>query len=845
MFRGLGVSDLPLIVQRVVFCCLCGLGFAVSTAHADRVGAVQPRLAAEPVQPPSSWQTRRDYSRFPVSHAITLPAMARAEAVARLEPRKPGAPFQIGFSRDLPEAPQGDLAGTAQWIALPEGGRVASFSVRSPEAESVRLGMRAELPEGARMRFFEVGRPDSRYPVFKWSDFIRKGQSPGHASADTRPRTRWSPSIPGDVVGVEIEIPPWADPTEVSFRIVGVSHIHRSPSELSRPGSFVRKNAAACDPVQAVCRSLPSCPSSAVARLTFTLDDGNTYVCTGTAVNSTRPRDDNFDAPFVLTANHCINSQRAADTIETSWHYEYGTCGGATLRQDSESLSGGADLVANDADSDGSLLRLRLRAGLPGGVCLAAWDASSGWQDGTDVVSLHHPEGDVKEWAGGSIERTGRSVLDDDVVDTIDVIWSEGSTRPGSSGAGLFTPGSDGDDVLIGLLVGGPEDDCSKDSYGRFDRFFANHAGVHLIPADPPPVDDHGGSADAATGVLTGSETAGRIDDGSDSDVFRVDIVEPGTLTVYTTGPLDTFGRLKREDGSTIDFNDDGGHQFNFRIEAEVVAGTYYVKVTGFDHTEVGEYRLHVEFVSAAASTEVLVPLFLSASALDTDGRQGFVRVFNRSERSGEVRISATDDGGEQAGSVTLSIGKFETRPFNSQDLEEGNREKGLSGSTGPGTGDWRLEFESELDIEVAAYIRTKDGFLTAMHDLVIVEDRTGAHHVPVFNPASNTAQRSRLRLINPDPDSAVDVTITGYHDHGEAGLTPVELRLLAGAVRTLDALQLENGDPDLTGRFGDGAGKWRLFIEAEGEIHVVNLLDSESGDLTNLSLPGRDNYSQ
>ena len=831
------------MVQRVVFCCLCGLGFTVSTAHAERMGAVEPRLATEPVQPPSSWQTRRDYSRFPVSHAIALPAMAKAEAAARLEPGKPGAPFQIGFSRELPEAHRGDLARTARWIALPEGGQVASFSVRSSEAESVRLGVRAELPDGAMMRFFEAGRSDSRYPVFKWSDFIRKGQPPGHASADARPRTRWSPSIPGDVVGVEIEIPPSADPTDVSFRIVGVSHIHGSPAETSRPGSIVRKNAATCDPVEAVCKSLPSCPGSAVAKLEFTVGDGNTYVCTGTAVNSTRSTFDNFDTPYLLTANHCINSRSAADSIETIWRYEYSTCGGATLRQDSVRLPGGADLVTNDADSDGSLLRLR--EGLPNGVCLADWDGIGGWLDGTEVASLHHPEGDVKEWAGGRIEKTGWSLLDDDAVDTIDVVWSEGSTRPGSSGAGLFTPGSDGDDVLIGLLAGGPEDDCSKDSYGRFDRFFANHAGVHLIPTDPPPVDDHGGTADEATGVLIGSETAGRIDDGSDSDVFRVGIVEPGTLTVYTTGPLDTFGRLKREDGSTIDYDDDGGHQFNFRIEAEVETGTYYVKVTGFDHTEVGSYRLHVEFLSAAASTEVLVPLFLSASALGTDGRQGFVRVFNRSERSGEVRITAIDDGGEQAESMTLSIGMLETRPFNSQDLEQGNPEKGLARGTGPGMGDWRLEFDSELDIEVAAYIRTKDGFLTAMHDLVIVEDRTGAHHVPVFNPASNTDQRSRLRLINPDPDRAVDVTVTGYDDDGKKGRTAVELRLLAGAVRTLDALQLENGDPDLTGRFGDGAGKWRLFIEAEGEIHVVNLLDSKTGDLTNLSLPGRDNYSQ
>ena len=843
MFHRPGIFELVPAVRRLALCLLCGPGLVISAAHADRLGAVEPRLAAEPAQPPSSWQTRRDYSRIPVSHAVTLDALDKDEVAARLEPGTPDTPFQIGFSRELPEAQRVDLAGAAQWTALPGGSRVASFSVLSPGARSVRLGVRAELPDGARLRFFENGRSGARYPVLKWSDFVWKDQAPADVSADSRLRTRWSPSIPGDVAGVEIEIPPSADPSEVSFRIVGVSHVDGSPSEIPRPGAVMKKNAANCDPVQAVCKSLPSCPSSAVARLVFTVGDGNTFVCTGTAVNTTRSRDDNLDNPYLLTAHHCIDSRSAADSIETTWHYEYSSCGGTTLRADAETWRGGADLITNDADSDGSLLRLR--DPLPNGACLAAWDASGGWQNGTDVVSLHHPEGDVREWAGGSIERTGRSLLDGDVVDTIEVVWTEGSTRPGSSGAGLFTPGSDGDDVLIGMLTGGPEDDCSRDGYGRLDRFFASHAGVHLLPADPPPADDHGGSADNSTGVLVGSETAGRIDDGADADVFRVDILEPGTLTAYTTGSLDTFGRLKAEDGSNIDYDDDGGHQFNFRIEAEVEAGTYYVKVTGFDHTEVGQYRLHVEFVPADASNAVLVPLFLSASALDNDERQGFVRVFNRSGHSGEVRFSATDDDGNKAGPVTLSIGKFDTKPFNSQDLEQGNADKGLSGGIGPGIGDWRLEFESELDIEVAAFIRTKDGFLTSMHDLVVVEERTGAHHVPVFNPASNTKQRSRLRLINPDADNAVAVTITGVDDNGAEGRTRIEFTIPAGSVRTLDAMQLENGDPDLTGHFGDGAGKWRLFIEAEGEIHAVNLLDSESGDLTNLSLPGGNNYRQ
>ena len=303
---------------RRVICWLWVLGSAVSTAQAERLGALEPGLAAEPVPPPGSWQTRRDYSRFPVSRAIALPALADAEAAARLAPAEPGQPFRIGMARELPDTFRGDLAKTVPWSELPGGGRVASFSVRSPDAEAVRLAVRASLPDGARVRFFEVGDPDRRYPVFKASDFIAQGGLAESEAAEPGTRMRWSPSVAGDTVGVEIEIPPFAEPGEVSFRILRASHIWGSPSALS-PGRLMRKSAVACGPVEVACKSLPGCPNTAVARVVFTLEDGETYVCTGTAVRSFRSDFDNIDKPFLLTAHHCINTESAADSVVTEW----------------------------------------------------------------------------------------------------------------------------------------------------------------------------------------------------------------------------------------------------------------------------------------------------------------------------------------------------------------------------------------------------------------------------------------------------------------------------------------------------------------------------------------------
>ena len=780
-----------------------------------------------------------DYARVAVSRSIELSAIGDVEATDKADGPNIGQPLRIGVGRQLPETDRGNLAATVTWTALPGGGRAAAFSVRSPHAGAIRVAVRAVLPAGAALRFFALDDPRRRYPVLKPNDFKVPRPEPAMPSAGGR-RARWSPTIPGDTVGIEIEIAPSTQDSEVSLHIVGVSHIHGSPSDASRSEERAPKNAAPCEPVQVACQSLPSCPNSAVARMTFTDEEGFTYLCTGTAVSSARSRDENLDAPYFLTAAHCIESQALADTVETRWNYEHETCDASDPDPDFTALHGGAEIVVRDPDSDGLLLRLR--DALPNSACLAGWDSSGGWARGTDVTSLHHPDGDPKQWAGGGVDG---STSDAD-VDAIQVSWTEGFTAAGSSGAGLFTT-VDGSDVLIGTLFGGPACTVAAplDYFGRFDRFFDNYAGEHLQHTDPPGDDDHGDTVATATPVVVGSEVAGEVAAGADADVFRIVVLRRGTLTIYTTGTVDTVGRLKRDDGSTLAFNDDADFPSvtNFRIEADVARGIYYVKLTGYDETETGSYTLHVEFVPA--ESKILVPFFLAASAFESDGRQGFVRVVNHTDEAGDVRIIATDDAGMSPDAVTLALDPDQTRAFNSEDLEAGNAGKGLSGGTGAGTGDWRLEFDSDLAIEVGAYIRTTDGFLTAVHDLVALDGLTGSYYVPVFNPASNVNQRSQLRLINPDPENAVDITITGRDEAGSAGESAIELQLAAGSARTISASELEGGLEGLEGEFGDGQGKWRLFVASDAELHVVNLLDSVTGDLTNLSARGADNFSE
>ena len=231
----------------------------------------------------------------------------------------------------------------------------------------------------------------------------------------------------------------------------------------------------------------------------------------------------------------------------------------------------------------------------------------------------------------------------------------------------------------------------------------------------------------------------------------------------------------------------------------------------------------------SASAEDHLVPLVPAAS--DTV-RQGFVRVINHGEEPGEVTIDAVDDEGNGHGPLTLSIGASETIHFNSNDLESGNPDKGLSGSTGSGEGDWRLDLTSDLDIEVLAFIRTKDGFLTAMHDLVPETDE--GYRVATFNPGRNVNQLSRLRLINPG-DTDATVTVYGIDDSGTRS-GDVQAIVPAGAAQTYSAARLENGGNGLTGEMGSGSGKWQLYLSADQPIHALSLLQSPTGHLTNLS---------
>ena len=79
---------------------------------------------------------------------------------------------------------------------------------------------------------------------------------------------------------------------------------------------------------------------------------------------------------------------------------------------------------------------------------------------------------------------------------------------------------------------------------------------------------------------------------------------------------------------------------------------------------------------------------------------------------------------------------------------------------------------------------------------------------------------------MNPT-DGDVRVRVDGRDDSGAPPPQRIAFTLAAGAARTITAEELEHGGSGFAGAFGDGVGKWQLFVTAGSRVVVMSLLES------------------
>jgi lysyl endopeptidase len=515
---------------------------------------------------------------------VSLPAPQREKA-ALVPQEVPGGPIRIGDVREIAQP-----ARIVAWTHV-TGGYVARFTVSSGSAP----GIRAKLILGTVPGAFDVrvqGSDGSRI------ESMRIDPELGNEA--------WTPWTEGSSQLIELFSPVLPSPDAVS--VAAIVHFTDSP--------FSAKAAGTCT-LSTLCSSGNATIDAAIlerkksmARLAFTDGDGQ-FLCTGTMLNSTL-----FPAPFLITANHCIDNAAAAASLSTFWFYEATSCSGGGVNPAATQVAGGAQIVFQNYNVDSTLVRMNMSP--PSGVVYSAWNRAP-LANGTSFVSLSHPGGDTSRFALGSITDLLR--IDGRPQDMYAVNYTSGIIEHGSSGSGLFVLNGahlELRGVLSGTTINNSPGGLSctdldeQGIYGRFEIFEPEiDAYIRSTPSqaadDAPnrafdlfnaPVTDPSGvdkplDLRSSPLVLAGK----RIDYAGDVDVFRFSLTRQSSVHAFTTGSLDTVGSILDSNGVNIEANDDedvsAGHtNFNFGITRALAAGTYYVQVAHYDATGTGAYTL-------------------------------------------------------------------------------------------------------------------------------------------------------------------------------------------------------------------------------------------------------------
>jgi lysyl endopeptidase len=382
---------------------------------------------------------KRALPNAPHQRIIGLPALPPEliDELKRQDATEITRRLRVGFGRPLDEPVIVNRTNTpvTTWTVLPNGWRAWSLEITSEDTLGLRLGLESvNLPHGARLLVYDPNNPNAEATPIT------------HVTATNQGKI-WTETVFNQTAVLECQAPPEVDPSTISFSVIAVSHLYRSP--VYPPKS------SGCEP-EVACFPAWMSDAEGVAEIEF-VEGIHTYICTGCLLNDTVP---STTINYFLTANHCVGNSAVASTIEVFWFYQANICHGIPPNRDSVShTSGGAAFLDGSDQSDFTLLRLHQSP--PGGVTYLGW--STALPSAETLACIQHPEGVDKRISFGHKVAPGAGF-----EDFTGVRWSTGVTEPGSSGSPLLNA----EHQVIGQLYGG-NSDCQHtsgvDIFGRFD----------------------------------------------------------------------------------------------------------------------------------------------------------------------------------------------------------------------------------------------------------------------------------------------------------------------------------------------------------------------------------------
>lgn len=400
-------------------------------------------------------------------------------------------PVRDGFARPLP-LPLQVRVGAAErsalsakrvgggWLsALLDGGQAWGTSVYVSASQRLRLELReVNLPAGSRLWVW--GERDE--PVVFGLELL---DPEGNL---------WTPSVEGPTLYLEVLLPGQeASGCDASFEIARVLESFALDAE-GRPSAFPPQVAKADES----CLRDAACTGDgtvsgitvwrrAIARLNY-VKDSQGYLCTGGLLNTTT----SSFVPYLLTANHCFASQASASSLEAHWDYIAPSCGGSWPTLASRPRSNGSTLLASNAGSDFTFVRLN---SIPGSRAFLGWNANtSAVSNGAALYRLSHPLGYAMSYSRSlawspSVTCSG--------LPTGQFLYSDpqpelgyGATFSGSSGSPVILAGG----YVVGQLFGrcgtNTSEPCNAGpDYSVVDgRFSTTYPSIssYLNPSAPP-----------------------------------------------------------------------------------------------------------------------------------------------------------------------------------------------------------------------------------------------------------------------------------------------------------------------------------------------------------------------
>jgi lysyl endopeptidase len=391
-----------------------------------------------------------------------LKARNAAPAASGAKAGKTKRALALAFPRDVPADVESIALDRLDWQSLPDGSRAARIEVVSPGAAALRVALRLPaIDPGVSLRFSGNG---EHAQVF--------GPVPAAAVASDTRRFGlfWSPVLDGDAATLEIQLDAGVRVPSASLIVARISHQVVAPVSLRK----LDAKAVADIGTSGSCNIDVACvtpqttaftdSTKAVAAIEFTQEDGFTYLCTGQLLNDSV----SSNTPYFFSANHCLNSATAARTMNSFWFFDAVACGSTVTPPGYVQQAAGAAMLARSGDWDWALVRLN--APPPAGTRFSAWRAEPIANFAT-VSVVHHPQGDLKKWSQG-IEEGYQSYADGSSFARVQ--YNQGTTEPGSSGAGLLTfLGAGGYYEVRGGLWSG-DASCKNtvgiDEYSRLDN---------------------------------------------------------------------------------------------------------------------------------------------------------------------------------------------------------------------------------------------------------------------------------------------------------------------------------------------------------------------------------------